>query len=94
MYKFILTVLMLCFIFGAQPISADMFTPSHYCSKPYKPYDFADEWAVQRFKDDVETYQSCIEDFVEEQRNAIKKHQKAAAEAIDEWNNFVDYELR
>ena len=42
---------------------------------------------------DVEIYKMCIEDFVEEQNEAIRMHQEAAQEAIDEWNNFVNYEL-
>ena len=73
---------------------ADMFTPSHSCSKPYKPYQFTSDWEVTQFQDDVEAYKQCISDFVEEQEDAVRRHQEAAQEAIDEWNNFVNYELR
>lgn len=73
---------------------ADMFTPSHSCSKPYKPYRFNSELEIQRFRDDVEDYKQCINDFVEEQEDAIRRHQEAAQDAIDEWNSFVSYELR
>jgi hypothetical protein len=42
---------------------------------------------------DVDRYKRCINDFVEEQREAIQRHEDAAQEAIDEWNRFVRYEL-
>jgi len=71
-----------------------MFTPSHSCSKPYKPYKFNSEWDIRQFQDDVEDYKQCISDFVEEQDDAVRKHQNAAQEAIDEWNSFVNYEFR
>lgn len=73
---------------------SDMITPSHFCSKPYKPYRFSSEWEMQRFQDEVEDYRQCIRDFVEEQEDAVSKHQAAAQDAIDEWNSFVSYELR
>ena len=43
--------------------------------------------------DEVKEYQRCIQDFVEEQNQAIRNHQNAIDEAIDEWNHFVDNEL-
>ena len=75
------------------PVLADMFTPSHSCSKPYKPYSFNSQWELDSFNDDVENYQQCIQDFVEEQNAAAETHQQAASDAIDEWNRFVKYEL-
>ena len=72
---------------------ADTFTPSHSCSKPYKPYEFNDEWELESFKGEVEAYKQCISDFVDEQNDATRKHKNAAEEAIDEWNNYINYEL-
>ena len=46
------------------------------------------------FYNDVERYKSCISDFVEEQEDAIRNHQSAAQNSIDEWNRFVRYELQ
>ena len=43
--------------------------------------------------DEVSTYKSCIEDFVDEQRRESKKHLNAADNAIDDWNSFVRLEL-
>ena len=83
---------------------ADMFTPSHFCSKPvkpYKPYSFSSQWEIDNynnqidsFYDDVERYKSCIQDFVDEQNNQSNNHINAAQEAIDDWNRFVNYELK
>jgi hypothetical protein len=72
---------------------ADMFTPSHSCSKPYKPYQFTDQYQIDSFQSEVETYKYCIQEFIDEQNDAARKHQDAAQEAIDEWNSFVNYEL-
>lgn len=85
-----LSIVLFCF---ALPVQTDIFGPTHSCSKPYKPYQFHDEWQLQRFKDEVEDYRRCIEEFVDEQNESIRNHQKAIGEAIDDWQNFVNYEL-
>lgn len=77
-----------------QVASADSYPPSHSCSKPIKPYKFNGEWEVQSFNDDVTRYKRCINDFVEEQEQAIENHRQAASSAIDDWNRFVRYELQ
>ena len=74
-------------------INADMFTPSHSCSKPYKPYEFTDQYQLDSFNDEVQRYKRCIMDFVEEQKSAVSNHQNAQSEAIDDWNRYVNYEL-
>jgi len=91
-FRMVLSVLLL--VFFVSSARADIFTPSHSCSKPYKPYQFDSDWEVRQFQDDVEDYKRCINDFVEEQEDAVRKHQEAAQEAVDEWNSFVSYELR
>jgi hypothetical protein len=75
-------------------LRADIITPSHSCSKPYRPSRFTSKIAFDIFMDEVEEYKSCIEEFVEEQEDAIKKHREAANEAVEEWNSFVRVELR
>lgn len=75
------------------PASADMFAPSHSCFQPSRPYEFRDEWERDNFLSDVDTYRACIEDFIEEQNEAANGHQQASEDAVDEWNNFVAYEL-
>ena len=75
------------------PVMADMFTPSHSCFKPHKPYQFNSQWELNNFNDEVQSFKRCISDFVDEQNEAAQRHQVAASDAIDEWNNFVNYEL-
>lgn len=87
-------LLLLVGAFVAVPVLADMFAPSHACSKPIKPYQFSSQWQVDSFNDDVRRYKTCIADFVGEQQDAITRHQSAAQDAIDEWNQFVNLELR
>ena len=72
---------------------ADMFLQSHYCSKPYKPFQFNSEFEFDNFMSEVRQYKSCIDQFVEEQEKAIRNHKDAMQSAISEWNNFVNYEL-
>lgn len=60
------------------PVVADT-SPSHWCSRPY---DRTSEYAVT-------AYRNCIESFVDEQQDAIKRHASAAEAAIDDWNSFA-----
>ena len=60
------------------PVLADT-SPSHWCSRPY---DRTSEYAVT-------AYRNCIESFVDEQQDAIKRHASAAEAAIDDWNSFA-----
>ena len=88
------TLLAICLLFFTASTQADIFSPSHSCRKPYKPYKFNNEWEVQNFKNGVEAYRRCIEDFVDEQSSAARKHQDAADGAIEEWNRFVRFEIK
>ena len=72
---------------------ADTFQPSPSSYKPTKPYKFTSQWEVDSYNNDVERYKQCIKAFVEEQQLAAATHKRAAAEAIEQWNNFVKYEL-
>lgn len=69
--------------------SADMFNPEHDCRKPFKPYEFKHQWQVDTFKRDVATYEQCIEQFVEEQRLAARRHNEAANQAIQDFNSYL-----
>ncbi|HBT32961.1 MAG TPA: hypothetical protein DEB15_09020 [Pusillimonas sp.] len=87
------TFLICLFGLAATSAKADMFEPSHICNKPYKPFEFASQWELDSFNDEVRQYKQCIANFVDEQNEAVANHQRAAEQAIDEWNNFVNYEL-
>jgi hypothetical protein len=78
----------------AIPGQADMFSPSHSCSRPYKPFEFTSRSKQELFLLEVESYKQCITDFVEEQEGAIRAHRQAAEEAIEERDSFVNLELR
>lgn len=82
-----------CILIFTVPVFADMFTPSVSCYKPSKAFEFTSQWQIDSFNNDVQTYKNCIEDFVDDQNEAINNHQEAADDAIDEWNRFVNYEL-
>lgn len=92
--RFVGALFALLFIALSTSAQADMISPSHYCSKPIKLYEFTDEWQITQFKNEVERYKDCISDFVDEQNEAARKHQDAAEEAVEEWNSYVRYELR
>jgi len=77
MKKF-LAILVLLFLHTG--LSADTFTPSHYCTKPSKPYEFTDQWQVNNYNNEVQRYKNCIVDFANEQNDAI-----------EEWNRFANY---
>lgn len=81
-------------IFGAEPALADMFQPSHSCREPYKPLSFTSQFEIDMFVNEVERYKECLVEFIEDQDESIKKHQSAAEEAADDWENFKNRELR
>lgn len=97
MYRLIITSCLVSFFAGliilASPSLADSYPESPSCSKPYKPFEYSDEYEYENFIDEVKEYKRCIMNFIEEQNEAIRNHQEAAQEAINEWDNFVSLEL-
>ena len=85
--KKLTTLVMLILL--SSPALADRMQPSNYCSPPSKPYKFTSQYEVDTFNAGVKQYKECISDFVDEQADAVKRHQAAASDAIDEWNQFV-----
>lgn len=80
----------------ALPVAAvaDDWTPRHRCMKPVKPFQFTSEFQVRSYKDEVEEYERCIDAFVRKQKAAVEAHREAAKQAVNEWNLFVQYDLR
>lgn len=77
-------------VFMTASLSANSeYVSSHSCSEPYKPYQFTSQYVVDTYNDEVEEFKTCIEDFIEDQNDAIRKHQREAEDAIDDWNNFA-----
>lgn len=71
----------------------DDWVPTHHCRKPIKPYRFTSEYELEAFKDEVDAYERCIDEFVRQQQEAAQTHKDAAKKAVDEWNRFVRFEL-
>jgi hypothetical protein len=73
------------------PIAADTGSPSHSCQKPkpYDPMEYRSKADVDMYNDSVDLYKRCIEEFVEEQEKAVKRHHDAAVAATEEYNSFV-----
>lgn len=71
--------------------------PDHSCNKPTKPIEPAfldDHWEVDRYNWEVETYNNklilylnCIDEYVENANNDIKRIREAISSAIDEANS-------
>lgn len=81
--------LLLIGIFFSPLALADLIEPSHDCSQPDIPYEFQDQYERDQFLADAKEYKTCIADFVEEQQDAVRKHNSAADDAIEEWNSFA-----
>jgi hypothetical protein len=94
-------VLVLGVTIVAEYVNADAWQPSHSCwepTKPSKPYSLDDQWEIDRYNNavdnynyEVEDFRQCIQSFVDEQKSAIRNHRNAAEEALNAWNNFVNW---
>lgn len=65
------------------------YVSDHSCHEPYKPYQFNTQHEVDTYNYELDEFRECIEDFVEEQNEAILEHKRVAEDAISDWNNFV-----
>ena len=70
---------------------ADEFKPSHYCSRPSKPFSLDSQFEVDVYNSSIRSYKMCIEDFIDKQKEAIDQHRRAMKNAVEEWNDFVRY---
>ncbi len=75
-------ILISIFVFIPVLVYSDLFTPFHYCHKPFKPFSFTSEWQIKQYKNDVQQYKNCIIDFANEQLDAARKHLEARAVKI------------
>lgn len=65
-------------------VHADMISPSHNCSKPGTPSQFATDAERRAFDRQVRTYKQCLSDFVREQEKEARMHSEAARSASNE----------
>ena len=69
---------------SAVPVFADMISPSHTCSKPIRPSQFANRQDLTNFDRQVGKYKQCLTDFVNEQNKEARMHSEAARKATNE----------
>jgi hypothetical protein len=67
--------------------------PTHTCMQPTRPPDKNDAEVWNRFIDQVDTYRSCMSQFIAENQQAAELHRAAANAATEEWNTFVHSSL-
>lgn len=89
MKRKILATVVCAVVVAVPTVFADYYVPSPMCSKPYKPLKFNSDYEYQNYMRQVEAYRACIAAFIEDQYDAAARHNKAASNAIDEWNRFV-----
>ena len=81
-------------VFAASLADADSTVPSHSCHKPTKPAEIKTQQEADTFNEAVRRYKSCIEEFVRKQQDAATNHQRAATQAVTEWNEFVTNDMK
>lgn len=80
-------------VFGGTNFSFSGY-PSHSCykpTKPHKPYSLDSQWEVDNYNSEIESYNnqrqqyvSCINEYVDNAQNDIKRIRESAQGAIDE----------
>ena len=90
------SVTALTFLVFAVPLaSADTSPPSYSCPQPHaKPPEVKSQEQADKFNEAVSKYKACIEAFVQQQTAAVENHQRAASQAITEWNDFVANDMK
>jgi hypothetical protein len=73
---------------------ADATLPKHSCAKPEHPGRVASDNRLKQFQKEIDTYRTCITQFIDDQKKQIKNHEDAGANAIDEFNLFVKTDLK
>jgi len=74
-------------------VQAHFFSEAHDCKAPRKPLEFITELDRQQFEQQVESYRSCLQTFVDKQNRAMARHQSSAQQAVDTWSNYAQREL-
>lgn len=86
-------ILMATLILTSNISFADTYPQSDFCHAPSRPFSSSSQSSWNRFINDTNEYQNCINQFIQEQNEGIQSHQQAINDAINDWNNFVSREL-
>ncbi len=62
--------------------------PGHSCSKPYKPYQFNNQWEIDSYKNNYNRYISCMQDYIDGAYDDIRMIQRNIDNAISEAKNL------
>ena len=84
-----LAIVSFVFLVAAAPSPADTSKPISFCMQP--PLPAGSDPNVPTYVSEVQSYRSCIEAFITEQRTQADGHLKAAQRATDEWEKFVKW---
>ncbi|MFP4316737.1 MAG: hypothetical protein ACLFQR_11000 [Desulfovibrionales bacterium] len=63
--------------------------PALQCERPEVPERFISQEQADQFMNQANTYQECINQFIEAQNAAVEVHRKAGQEALNVWNSFA-----
>lgn len=83
-----------CFSYSAsahQPLIHQL--TQNECIAPTRPADDQNDVLWQKFLDEIDAFQACINTNVERHQAASREHQKAAHVSVDSWNQFVQQSL-
>jgi len=61
--------------------------PDPTCTKPYKPYQLDDDFAVQSYNSQEDEYVRCINKYVDNAKNDIARIKEKANAAVDKANS-------
>ncbi|MCZ6640901.1 MAG: hypothetical protein O7F71_04950 [Gammaproteobacteria bacterium] len=76
------------------PCSASAHEPmQNDCGAPTRPADDQNDLSWQKFLDEIDVFQACINTTVERHQAASSEHQEVARLTVGRWNRFVQQSL-
>ncbi|HTT96807.1 MAG TPA: hypothetical protein VMF58_02070 [Rhizomicrobium sp.] len=60
------------YVFGGTNFSFSGY-PDPFCTKPTKPFDLSDQFLVQQYNNDVDTYVRCVKEYLDNADNDRKR---------------------
>ena len=64
--------------------------PECDCKKPYKPYQFNSQYEIDSFNDEVNRYIDCVNEYMENADNDMKRIKEAKDDAYNEATRFLN----
>ena len=63
--------------------------PGPRCSEPFVPFDRSDEYAVNTFNMELDSYRTCIQRYLEAAKNDQQMIMEKHNDVVRKYNNFV-----